>query len=190
MPISFLAQHLGGENLSGSFSIQTWLNMAVGLKAEARFGSINTALGVDYLFYKQIGSGSLMPFDEGWALYPYFEFAYDDLRIKLGYYDSEDFVSLLGSPHFCNYSSNTPDLVFDRANQYYLRATYRYDITKGCKFDAYLQIFKQNHITGDRPGFPKVIRDGFVSFSFGVILSIDHSILLKRFSSINESLFE
>lgn len=190
MPISFLAQHLGGENLSGSFSIQTWLNMAVGLKAEARFGSINTALGADYLFYKQIGSGSLMPFDEGWALYPYFEFAYDDLRIKLGYYDSEDFVSLLGSPHFCNYSSNTPDLVFDRANQYYLRATYRYDITKGCKFDVYLQIFKQNHITGDRPGFPKVIRDGFVSFSFGVILSIDHSILLKRFSSINESMFE
>lgn len=190
MPLSFLVQHLGGENLSGSFSMQTWLNMAAGLRAEAKFGSINAALGFDYLFYKQAGKGDVMPFDEGWALYPYFEFAFDDFKIKIAYYDSKDFVSLFGSQHFCNYSNNTPDLVFDRANQYYARATYRYDITKGCKFDAYAQIFKQNHITGDRPGFPKVIRDGFVSFSFGVILSIDHSILLKRFSNINDSLSE
>jgi hypothetical protein len=122
-----------------------------------------------------------MPFEQGKAYYPYMELVYKDLKIKFAYYDSEDFVSLLGSPHFCNYSTNTPNLVFDRANQYYIRATYRYKIIKGCDFDVYFQMFKQNRITGERPGFSKVERDGFVSFSFGVLLNLNHSILLKQF---------
>jgi hypothetical protein len=181
VPISFLAQHIGGENLSGSFSVQSWVNFAAGLKGEMKIGGVKTAVGFDYLYYKQLTSGNFMPFEQGKAYYPYMELVYKDLKIKFAYYDSEDFVSLLGSPHFCNYSTNTPDLVFDRANQYYIRATYRYKIIKGCDFYAYFQMFKQNRITGDRPGFSKVERDGFVSFSFGVLLNLNHSILLKQF---------
>lgn len=181
IPVSLIIQHLGGENLSGDFSVCTWSNIAAGMRLDFKQNRLISSIGADYLYYNQAGETDIVPFENGWAAYPYIELAYKQFKIKFAYYDSEDFVSLLGSPHFCNFSTNTPDLVFDRSNQFYIRGTYRYDICKGCSFDAYFQMFRQNHLTGDRPGFEKVIRDGFTSFSFGIILNIDHSILLKRF---------
>lgn len=181
IPVSLIIQHLGGENLSGDFSVCTWSNIAAGMRLDFKHNRLISSIGADYLYYNQAGETDIVPFENGWAAYPYIELAYKQFKIKFAYYDSEDFVSLLGSPHFCNFSTNTPDLVFDRSNQFYIRGTYRYDICKGCSFDAYFQLFRQNHLTGDRPGFEKVIRDGFISFSFGIILNIDHSILLKRF---------
>ncbi len=181
IPVSLIVQHLGGENLSGDFSVCTWSNIAAGMRLDFKHNRLISSIGADYLYYNQAGETDIVPFENGWAAYPYIELAYKQFKIKFAYYDSEDFVSLLGSPHFCNFSTNTPDLVFDRSNQFYIRGTYRYDICKGCSFDAYFQMFRQNHLTGDRPGFEKVIRDGFTSFSFGIILNIDHSILLKRF---------
>lgn len=181
IPVSLIIQHLGGENLSGDFSVCTWSNIAAGMRLDFKQNRLISSIGADYLYYNQAGETDIVPFENGWAAYPYIELAYKQFKIKFAYYDSEDFVSLLGSPHFCNFSTNTPDLVFDRSNQFYIRGTYRYDICKGCCFDAYFQLFRQNYLTGDRPGFEKVIRDGFTSFSFGIILNIDHSILLKRF---------
>ncbi|MGM9819360.1 MAG: hypothetical protein ACI3Z9_00965 [Candidatus Onthomorpha sp.] len=181
IPVSLIIQHLGGENLSGDFSVCTWSNIAAGMRLDFKHNRLISSIGADYLYYNQAGETDIVPFENGQAAYPYIELAYKQFKIKFAYYDSEDFVSLLGSPHFCNFSTNTPDLVFDRSNQFYIRGTYRYDICKGCCFDAYFQLFRQNHLTGDRPGFEKVIRDGFISFSFGIILNIDHSILLKRF---------
>lgn len=181
IPVSLIIQHLGGENLSGDFSVCTWSNIAAGMRLDFKHNRLISSIGADYLYYNQAGETDIVPFENGQAAYPYIELAYKQFKIKFAYYDSEDFVSLLGSPHFCNFSTNTPDLVFDRSNQFYIRGTYRYDICKGCCFDAYFQLFRQNHLTGDRPGFEKVIRDGFTSFSFGIILNIDHSILLKRF---------
>lgn len=181
VPLSLIVQHLGGENLSGDFSVCTWSNIVAGMRLDYKHNRLISSIGADYLYYNQAGESDIMPFENGWALYPYIELAYQKLKVKFAYYDSEDFVSLLGSPHFCNFSTNTPDLVFDRSNQFYVRATYSYDIYNGCSFDAYFQLFRQNHLTGDRPGFDKVIRDGFTSFSFGIILNINHSILLKHF---------
>ncbi len=181
IPVSLIVQHLGGENLSGDFSVCTWSNIAAGMRFDFKHNRLISSIGADYLYYNQAGETDIVPFENGQAAYPYIELVYKQFKIKFAYYDSEDFVSLLGSPHFCNFSTNTPDLVFDRSNQFYIRGTYRYDICNGCCFDAYFQLFRQNHLTGDRPGFEKVIRDGFTSFSFGIILNIDHSILLKRF---------
>jgi ABC-type microcin C transport system permease subunit YejE len=111
--------------------------------------------------------------------------------MKLAYFDSEDFVSLLGSGHFCNFSINTPGLIFDRANQFYMNIDYNYLISQKYNIKFYCQLWKQNKITGDRllpdysaihPSFPaKVIRDGFFSFSIGVLLSLEPSFLIKKF---------
>lgn len=183
LPLSFLVQHLGGENLSEDFTVESWINLSLGLKLTRHIGKhFHITSGCDFLYYKSLSETTLMPFNEGWAYYPYIEASYKKLNIKFAFYDSEDFVSLLGSPHFNNFSTNTKGLVFERANQYYLRAMYRQKIAKACSSDFYAQIFRQNRITGDRPGFEKVVRNGFLSFSVGVILNIDHSISLKRFS--------
>lgn len=183
IPLAAILQHLGGENLGGDFEIQTWANLSAGLKAEYAFtSSLSLAAGCDIFFYKELSGTGIMPFKQGWAAFPQLEIKYKRLSVKVAYYDSEDFVSLLGSPHFSNFSSNTPDLVFDRANQYYARATYSFNILKGCEMNLYFQLFHQNRITGDRPGFDKVIRSGFTSFSLGAILNLRRSLTLKRFS--------
>lgn len=182
-PLSALVQHLGGENLSGNFNTESWVNLSLGLKLARHIGKhMHISSGCDFLYYKSLSESTHMPFHEGWAYFPYIETSYKKFNIKLAFYDSKDFVSLLGSPHFNNFSTNTENLVFERATQYYLRAMYSQKIAKACSTDFYVQIFKQNRITGDRPGFEKVIRNGFLSFSVGVILNIDHSITLKHFT--------
>ncbi len=177
IPLAALAQHLGGENLSGDFDVCSWVNLSAGAKLMFRLpNDFRAALACDLLYYKQLSGGAYYPFEQGWALYPYLELSHESLKIKFAYFDSEDFVSLLGSPHFCNFSTNTPDLVFDRANQFYFRATYSYGILDGCNINLYCQVFHQNRITGDRPTFPKVIRKGFTSFSIGAYLDISKSV--------------
>lgn len=183
LPLSFVLQHLGGENLAVESVTESWFNLSLGLRLTRHLNErMHVAMGCDLLRYKALSETEIMPFGEGWAYFPYVEAACKRLRVKLAFYDSKDFVSLLGSPHFNNYSTNTENLIFDRANQYYLMATYSSKITEACSADLYLQLFKQNRITGDRPGYEKVIRSGFLSFSVGIVLNVNHSILLKRFS--------
>lgn len=191
LPLNTIVQHLGGENLQIESNIHSWTNLSVGLKGSWKFSeNCNLYFGADYLKYKQL-TGNIMPFNEGFAQFYYLGTKLKKVNLKIAYFDSEDFVSLLGSQHFCNFSNNTPGLVFDRANQFYAKIDYDYNISKNCNAKFYCQLWKQNKITGDRllpdyseihPDYPaKVIRDGFFSFSVGVVLSLEPSFLIKKF---------
>lgn len=185
IPINALVQHLGGENNITDVKVHSWINTSLGLKSNITFSkNFNLYLGGDYLKYKQL-SGNIMPFKDGFAQFYYIGSKYKNLNIKVAYFDSEGFVSLLGSQHFCNFSNNTPGLVFDRANQFYARIDYDYLIEKSCKATFYCQIWKQNKITGNisLPSYSeRVERDGFFSFSIGAILHLTPSFLLKKFN--------
>ncbi len=191
LPFSAIVQHLGGESLQIKSKINSWINASFGLKGNINFSdNYSLYFGGDYLKYKQL-TGNIMPFDDGWAQFYYIGTKLNKVNMRIAYFDSEDFVSILGSGHFCNFSSNTPGLVFDRANQFYIKIDYDYLISKKCNAKFYCQLWKQNKITGDRllpdysaihPSFPaKVIRDGFFSFSIGVVLSLEPSFLIKKF---------
>lgn len=190
IPASAIVEHLGGENLQIKSHIQSLTNLACGLKLDINISNFNFNLGGDGLIYKEL-VGNIFPFDNGFAYFAYLGASYKDFSFKFSYFDSEDFITLLGSQHFCNLSSNTPGLVFDRANQYYARLDYKYNISKSCNAKFYGQFWKQNTITGDMltPDYSapseeypsKVERDGFFSFSIGVILEIEPSILIKKF---------
>ncbi len=188
-PLIAIVQHLGGENLSFKSHIQSLANLSSGLKLNVDIKDFNLHLGGDALLYREL-VGNIFPFDNGYAYFYYLGAKYKGFGFKFSFFDSEDFISLLGSQHFCNFSNNTPGLVFDRANQYYVRANYEYRISKDCKADFYFQMWKQNQITGDillpdysapNPEYSeKVVRDGFFSFSIGVVLNIEPSILIKK----------
>ena len=191
LPFNIIIQHLGGESLQIKSNINSWVNASLGLKGKVNFSrNFSLYFGGDYLIYNQL-SGNIMPFKEGFAQFYYIGAKLKKINMKIAYFDSEDFVSLLGSGHFCNFSSNTPGLVFDRANQFYAKIDYNYLISQKYNIKFYCQLWKQNKITGDRllpdysaidPSFPaKVIRDGFFSFSVGVVLSLEPSFLIKKF---------
>lgn len=191
LPLNAIVQHLGGENNLTNVKVHSWANLSFGLKSDILFNNnFSLYFGGDYLKYKQL-TGNIMPFKDGFAQFYYIGAKFKKVNLKLAYYDSEDFVSLLGSQHFCNFSNNTPGLIFDRANQFYAKIDYDYHIAKKCNATFYCQLWKQNKITGNvmlpdysdiNPKFPeKVIRDGFFSFSVGVVLSLEPSFLIKKF---------
>lgn len=184
-PINGIVQHLGGEDLQIKSNAQSWVNLSYGLEAKLHVSKHwNVYMGGDYLSYKQL-SGDIMPFDNGWAQFYYIGGSFKKLHLKIAYFDSKDFVSILGSQHFCNFSNNTPGLVFDRANQFYAKIYYDYNISNNCNAKFYCQIWKQNKITGNiyLPNYTERFeRDGFLSFSIGATLNIEPSFLIKKFN--------
>lgn len=179
-PLNVIIQHLGGENLDIKHDVQSWLNASVGLKTTYRFNpSASVSLGGETIGYKNLSGNDLFPFDKGWGIYPYISFRYNELEIKTAYFESEDFVSLLGSQHFCNFSSNTEDLLFDRNSQIYAKASYHLKIGNGYNLNLIFQLFRQNELNGYRTGYGSVKRKGFTSFTLGVVFNINPSIKLK-----------
>lgn len=183
IPLNAIVQHLGGEDLQIKSNAQSWTNLSFGLKTQFNVSeNFNIYLGGDYLRYNQL-SGDIMPFESGWAQFYFMGAQFKTVNLKIGYFDSENFVSLLGSQHFCNFSNNTPGLIFDRANQFYVKIDYDYNISDNCNAKFYCQIWKQNKLSGTiiLPNYSERIeRDGFLSFSIGAILKIEPSILLRR----------
>jgi hypothetical protein len=192
LPLNAIVQHLGGEKLQIKSKVHSWVNACLGLKSNVKLSEkFNLYFGADYLKYKQL-TGNIMPFKDGFAQFYYLGAKMKKVNFKIAFFDSEDFISILGSQHFCNFSTNTPGLVFDRANQFYAKIDYDYNIGKNCNAKFYCQLWRQNKITGDvllpdysadNPEFSeKVIRDGFFSFSVGVVLNLEPSFLIKKFN--------
>jgi hypothetical protein len=110
------------------------------------------------------------------------------LAFDIAYWHGDDFVPLLGSPHFSSISVNTPGLVFDPMDMLVANASYKmrqFHYTT-LTFDALSYIYFP--YSGDRPGYPKVERGAAASFSFGFNLKINPLQPLQRKKSLKKAI--
>ena len=113
IPLHFVVQHEGGQNMSVSHNINNNFNAATGLRVGKPWREKYFDLSCRVMWYHQHGN-AVIPFSKGWGIYPLLTVT-DGLNYKLSasYWHGKDFVPLMGSWHFSNLSANTPGLTFD-----------------------------------------------------------------------------
>lgn len=114
LPLHFIVQHEGGQNMSVSHNINNNFNAAAGLGVSREF-SLHTYFDFScrVMWYHQHGNAAI-PFSHGWGFYPEMSVGFNKWSFLASYWHGKDFVPLMGSWHFSNLSANTPGLTFDR----------------------------------------------------------------------------
>ena len=186
IPVHVLAQHTGGEMLAQELDPITVFNFAGGVELTYN-GRVELITGCDLMGFVHNGNAAL-PFRQGWGVYPHIGMDFKGLAFDIAYWHGDDFVPLLGSPHFSSISVNTPGLVFDPMDMLVVNASYqmrqfRYTTLT---FDALSYIYFP--YSGDRPGYTKVERGAAASFSFGFNLKINPLQPLQRKKSLKKAI--
>ena len=186
VPLFFLAQHRGGEiNSSESKGVKTASNYGTGLIANVDVGKSwlnSVSLGMHYFGLLQ-NVGSLYPFSNGWAVYPELTLSALDFKFHLAYWVSEDFITLLGSPHFGNMSAKKDDLVFDKMDMFVARVEYCYLKSRYFSFGvdgSYIRYFPYTGTFTDNTPLERGVSN---SFSFGLYLNINPKVRVCNLSS-------
>ncbi len=125
VPVHFVVQHEGGQNMSVPHNINNNFNGAAGLEVSKSWTrDLWTGLSCRAFWYHQHGNAAV-PFSNGWAIYPEFIIhPNNNWAIAASYWHGKDFVPLMGSWHFSNLSANTPGLTFDRTRVIMLYANW------------------------------------------------------------------
>jgi hypothetical protein len=116
LPLHFVVQHEGGQNMSVSHNINNNFNAAAGLGISNEYPVFNCYfdLSCRVMWYHQHGNATV-PFSQGWGIYPELQMEFNESWLLLAsYWHGKDFVPLLGSWHFSNLSANSAGLTFDR----------------------------------------------------------------------------
>ena len=149
MPMHFLAQHEGGQNMSVNHNINNNFNAAAGVGFERFLAEgywIN--LSCRALWYHQHGNAAV-PFGNGWGIYPELQVGLNSWQVKASYWQGKDFVPLLGSWHYSNLSANTEGLTFDRTRVVTLQAKWEWpSAQKQYRFDLYGALYHYLPSTG------------------------------------------
>lgn len=181
MPLHVVAQHIGGEMLEDEKLPISMFNFSGGVDAGYRFNkNLGVLAGCQFMGF--VHNGNVRMHKRGWGVYPHIGMEFKDLAFDIAYWHGDDFVPLLGSPHFSYISENTPGLVFDPMDMLVVNASYKMRQFRHTtlSFDVLSYIYFP--YTGDRPGYPKVERGAAASFSFGFNLKINPIISLYPFA--------
>lgn len=184
LPVQLMAQHRGGEiDTIYTNSVQTLMNGALGLGAVWNTGhSLVNKVGIeaDAAFsYQQ--AGHLWPFDTGWGTYLRMYADCRRLRVKAAYWQCKKFVSLTGSPFYNAISMQDEGTVFHSPKMVCAGLEYTYPFAKAFAVGADLDVYC--HLKGDKSlaTGELVPKSSATSFSAGVYLRINPSILIKNF---------
>ena len=184
VPLQMTVQHRGGEQDDTDLGVQTLCNGSIGLQLRKTWDRrvLNAAeLEVHALgAYQQ--AGKLWPFNTGSGLWA--GAALDllhALRVRVGWWQAKDFVTLYGSPFFNTLSLKVDGARFTRMNTVYWSVEYvrlfGHDYAFGAKANGFLtdagRLFRMDGSTD-----PAALRH---AFSFGVFLRAQPRFLLKRF---------
>ncbi len=125
VPVHFVVQHEGGQNMSVPHNINNNFNGAAGLEVSKSWTrDLWTGLSCRAFWYHQHGNAAV-PFSNGWAIYPEFIIhPNNNWAIAASYWHGKDFVPLMGSWHYSNLSANTPGLTFDHTRVIMLYANW------------------------------------------------------------------
>jgi hypothetical protein len=131
LPLHFVAQHEGGQNMSVSHNINNNFNGATGLGVGKVWRDFWLDASCRVMWYHQHGNAAI-PFENGWGIFPQIGLNHlTDWRICVNYWHGENFVPLLGSWHFSNLSANTDGLTFDRTRVLSLYADWKWQFGNG-----------------------------------------------------------
>lgn len=176
IPLQFLAQHRGGEiNNSEKIEVQTASNYATGLNTLYNFNFKylkHISLSCNYVGFMQ-NTGTLYPFDNGWGVYSELSVKIQDFKISTSYWISEDFITMLGSPHFGNQSQSKPKMTFDKMDMFMIDLEYCYHKNRYFSFGLegnYIHYFPYTGTTTDNWPMERGSAD---SFAFGLFLKIN-----------------
>lgn len=125
LPLHFVVQHEGGQNMSVSHNINNNFNAAAGLGLYSLIGeNFYYNISCRAFWYHQHGNPTV-PFSTGWGLYPEVKTClYNRWILSASYWHGKDFVPLMGCWHFSNLSANTAGLTFDRTRVITLQASW------------------------------------------------------------------
>ncbi|MBQ5826060.1 MAG: hypothetical protein IIW46_01085 [Bacteroidaceae bacterium] len=184
MTLQGVAQHRGGEQ-DTAISVQTWMNGAVGAgvrwNADKRWLQYVQAQAQLLGYFQE--SGRMWPFAGGSGIYAEAtaRFAYG-LHLRLGWFRSNQFISLLGIPYFGSVSTKKEGAYYTGCPQTLnVGLDYSHTFAKRYTFGAKVETYYH------RPG---ALRDaqGVLSWpkaglntSFGVYLRIRPRFVLGRF---------
>lgn len=152
LPLHFVVQHEGGQNMSVSHNINNNFNAAAGL---GLYSLIEENFYYDIscraFWYHQHGNPAV-PFSTGWGLYPEVKTClYSRWILTASYWHGKDFVPLMGSWHFSNLSANTAGLTFDRTRVITLQASWTWIPVlwpRNCHFSIYGTLYHYLPSTG------------------------------------------
>ena len=114
LPLHFIVQHEGGQNMSVPHNINNNFNGAAGLGLKTSWHNSQLDISCRAMWYHQHGNAAV-PFSNGWGVYPEVDFSLpSDWLFMTSYWHSKNFVPLLGSWHYSSLSANTEGLFFDR----------------------------------------------------------------------------
>jgi hypothetical protein len=184
LPFQMIFRHRGGE-FDTIASNESLVNYSLGLgakysfnsKSNSQFAPKSLCAEFHYVGFKRnttLGA----PYRSGSGFFPSLSVQSKATKIALSYWEAKDFVSLLGNGLFNSLSSVTPDLLYDRVQCFLLQGEYNFYYTPEYAFGAELNFFYFLNSTGNRPGYAKVVRNGFNCFSFGFYLKINPQIRL------------
>ena len=140
LPIHFVVQHEGGQNMSVPHNINNNFNGSTGLGVSKLWKNyIWTSLCCRAMWYHQHGNDAV-PFSNGWGIYPEFVLHSNHWSLMASYWYGKDFVPLLGSWHYSNLSANTPGLTFDRTRVVTLYADWNWS-PNGYSHGCYLRFY-------------------------------------------------
>lgn len=184
LPLQLMVQHRGGEQDATDLGVQTISNAAIGLQARQTFG--NRTLNAAELEVFGLGAyqqaGKLWPFNAGAAFWAAGRLELlRSLRVTVGFFQAQDFVSLYGSPFFNTVSLKNEGGRFSHMTTGYWNVEYCHsfcnDYVFGAKADGYLTDAGRLSLR-DGTSEPPALRH---AFSFGVYLRARMDFLLKRF---------
>lgn len=183
-PLQVALQHRGGEiDTITVNSISTLINGATGLGVDWNTGhrifkKVN--LECDMVAYAQ-QAGTLWPLDDGYGWYTSLTADIQDFRIKASHFVNRDFVSLFGSPFYGAVSLVEQNATFENPDMIYLGVEYSKDFGKGYALGVDLDFFHSMKTTLQHPTEGLIPQSANTSFSCGIYLRINPTILLKQF---------
>ena len=183
-PVQMMVQHRGGEQDDTELGVQTLCNASVGLQLRKTLHHRvfnEAALEMHALgAYQQ--AGKLWPFNKGAAMWVSGSLnLWHALRLQLGWWKTQDFVTLYGSPFFNTLSLKNEGARFSHMNTAFWSVEFVRTLSRDYVFGA-----KANGYITDAG--PLQLKNGDIepaalrhTFSFGVFLRAHPRFLLKRF---------
>ena len=184
LPVQLMVQHRGGEQDDTDLGVQTLCNGSIGLQLRKTWNHrvLNAAEVEVHALGAYQQAGKLWPFNTGAALWAGASVdLLHALRIRAGWWQAKDFVTLYGSPFFNTLSLKVDGGRFTRMHTAYWSVEYVRHFGRDYAFGAKANGFVTDAgrlLLKNGESEPAALRH---AFSFGVFLRTQPRFLLKRF---------
>lgn len=197
IPIQFVIQHRGGEQVSTSLGVQTIANGALGLSYEYNAPKNKVLSGIQAEIaglYCLQQSGKLWPFDNGPAVWGRVSLDFiRDLRVTAGFFHAKNYCSLYGSQYFGTLSTKYDQGRFSCMTTGLLGVEYSRTFAKAYTVGAHLKAYISKTGTlslpadDEHPQAYDIPGEFRTPFSFGVYFRCSPSFVLKRFGVVKDN---